>query len=99
MSLVPEPVLAAVKVGPDGRISINGREVPNQGVRVEFDMDNPFPVVTVRVPVMDIPDIEGQFTVAYVVGFDHASVDMLQASGPTMPAALRALADQIEAAR
>ena len=104
---VPSPVraivagttLAQVKIGAGGALSINGRDIPNQGVRLDFPMDG-IATVTVQIPVIELDDIEGQFTVAYVLNFVHAtrSVDMAQASGPSMSAALRALADQIEGA-
>ena len=87
--------LAQVKIGPNGSVNINGQDVPNQGVRLDFVMDQ-LPCVTVKIPVIEIDDIEGQFTVAYVLNFNGNGRTADMASGPTMPAALRALADQIE---
>lgn len=96
MALVPEPVLAEVRVTTDGGLWINGRVIAHQGLTVEASMDD-LPVLTVRIPILTMTDFEGRINVTYIVSLQGSGVETIDAPGPTVAAALRALADKVEA--
>lgn len=86
--------MAHVRFTADGQVLVDGREIPNTGMRFEKRPDA-IGQLTIDLPVFDVGEVEGEVELVFIASLDPLTEH--RASGPTVAAALRALADAIEA--
>lgn len=91
------PPLANVRLDRTGRVFVDGREIPNSGVRLEIRPDN-IAELTLTTPLFVLEGqqdvLEGNVTLLFIASIDPLT--SVEGKGPTIPVALRDLADKIE---
>lgn len=90
------PAPCAIRIEQNGRLWIDGTELPNYGWTLSMQVDS-IATLRVEIPVAhtSLP-ADAQVEVIYVASLGP-DLDIVSAEAATAPAALRALADALEA--